>query len=428
MMTLEQFETGPDIFSASLINLVDFLQEQCIVRHQVNGLPVIFGRLCVVFGIQPVGPSEISPGHGIGRIHLHATFPLCDCIVFLLVIQQVAQVVMRFGIVRTILHRQFEDLDSLQTERIAIFRRQGQSLPEQFPGSLLVTGHVGKPSQPHLGRRIRLDTVSILHKFQSLVNEAIMQILQGKFHIRFHLLAHECLQIVSTIEHVIFRCSISIKRIHCKHLADAFRSFIGIAAQAENAGFQVHSLEIVSVVGQCLVQTVKRHVEITGLRIHLCEMEIRCRVIIVVPYGTIQGIESSLDLTLFLQNQTKIVNGLAILRTCIIMCLTGDCTAQISRSLVILTSLSVPDAHSRIGAGIARISTENLIEIVGRVDERIVELEVPEAHKIALLGVFNLLREFRALDNRRKRLLRILDYRLVGKHLLSIRCREHHFQ
>ena len=178
MMTLEQFETGPDIFSASLINLVDFLQEQCIVRHQVNGLPVIFGRLCVVLGIQPVGPSEISPGHGIGRIHLHATFPLCDCIVFLLVIQQVAQVVMRFGIVGTILHRQFEDLDSLQTERIAIFRRQGQSLPEQFPGSLLVTGHVGKPSQPHLGRRIRLDAVSILHKFQCLVNETVMEILQ----------------------------------------------------------------------------------------------------------------------------------------------------------------------------------------------------------------------------------------------------------
>ena len=110
------------------------------------------------------------------------------------------------------------------------------------------------------------------------------------------------------------------------------------------------------------------------------------------------------------------------------MCLTGDCTAQISRSLVILTSLPVPYAHSRIGAGITRISTENFIEIIGRIDERIVELEVPEAHQIALLGIFNLLREFRALDYRRKRILRILDHRLVGKHLLSIRCREHHFQ
>ena len=101
------------------------------------------------------------------------------------------------------------------------------------------------------------------------------------------------------------------------------------------------------------------------------------------------------------------------------MCLTGDCTAQISGSLVIFTSFPVPYAHSRIGAGITRISTENLIEIIGRVDERIVELEVPEAHQITLLGVFDFLRELRALDYRRKRLLRILDYRLVGKHLFS---------
>ena len=246
-----------------------------------------------------------------------------------------------------------------------------------------------------------------------------MEIFQRQFHIRFHLLAHECLQAVSTIEHVIFCCSIGIQRIHFKHTVNAFRSFAGIAAQAEYAGFQVHGLEIVSVVGQCLVQTVKRHVEITGLRVHLRELEVRCRVIIVIPYGTIQGIESSLYLTLFLQNQTKIVNGLAILRTCIIMCLTGDCTTQISGSLVIFTSFPVPYAHSRIGAGITRISTENLIEIIGWVDERIVELEVPEAHQITLLGVFDFLRELRALDYRRKRLLRILDYRLVGKHLFS---------
>ena len=137
---------------------------------------------------------------------------------------------MRLGIVWTILHRQFEDIDGLQTERIAIFRRQGQSFPEQFPGSLIVTGHVGKPTQPHLGRRIRLDAVGILHKLQRLVNKSVMEIFQRQFHIRFHLLAHENLQIASTIEHVILCCSISIQRIHCKHMVNAFRSLTGISA------------------------------------------------------------------------------------------------------------------------------------------------------------------------------------------------------
>ena len=93
--------------------------------------------------------------------------------------------------------------------------------------------------------------------------------------------------------------------------------------------------------------------------------------------------------------------------------------AQVRGGFVILSSLPVPHAHTGVGPGVARITAKDLVEIVGRIDERIVELKVTKTYQIAFLRVLNFLRKLRTLDNRRKRFVRILDNWSISQHRLA---------
>ena len=187
---------------------------------------------------------------------------------------------------------------------------------------------------------------------------------------------------------------------------------LGLAAKfSQDAPLEILRLIIASVVGYGLVQAVQGHLPIALLCIYLGQLGVGARIIGIVPGGTIQGVKGRFSLPLCLENQAQIVHGLGILGTGVVVGLPADCGAQIGGGLVVFSPQAVPYAHLGIGAGVARIAAQDLFEIVGRVNEWIVELQVAKAHQVAFLGVGNIGRLLGTLHDGRQRRRRVFHHR-----------------
>ena len=171
---------------------------------------------------------------------------------------------MRLGTFRAILHRKVQHIYGLQTERIAVLRREREGILEILPGSCLVAGLVSEPAKPHLDRRVRLDRVGIFKKFDRFRLKTVMHIFERQLNIRLNLVTHQNLQAIGSAKHIPFGDSVGVERILGENPVHTGKRVIFPTKFTEYACLEVKSLEVAPVVSHGLVETLKRHIKIFG--------------------------------------------------------------------------------------------------------------------------------------------------------------------
>ena len=97
------------------------------------------------------------------------------------------------------------------------------------------------------------------------------------------------------------------------------------------------------------------------------------------------------------------------------------------RSFLVFSVLAKNHTHLSIRACVARIPAKNFKEIIGRIHKRIVELEVTQTYKVALLIVLDLMRTLRTVHDLRKFLVVAgILARGIAENRLSVRLIEVH--
>ena len=79
--------------SHCLKHLVTLFEIEGSIRIDRNCRLVASCRLRIVFSVEPVCPSEVSPCKVVIRVHLDALLPFLHCIVRLDVVEEVSEVV-----------------------------------------------------------------------------------------------------------------------------------------------------------------------------------------------------------------------------------------------------------------------------------------------------------------------------------------------
>ena len=244
-----------------------------------------------------------------------------------------------------------------------------------------------------------------------------MPILNGQFEVGFRLFAHKAPEVVVRSG---FMQRIGIDRIVGKHAVETLPR-LRIPAQAlQDRTFQIQRRIVTAIVGDCLIEPLQSHAPALLLRIHPGQLRIGRRIIRIIPSRPIQCIVGSLALALYLKNQSQIIQRLDILRAGIILRQTPNRRPKILRSLVVFAPHPIVGAQHGIGPAVRGIPAEHLLKIINRIDERVVELQVPKPHEKTLLRVFDLMRQQRRLNDLGQRRVRILADRRIGEHPVSI--------
>ena len=266
-------------------------------------------------------------------------------------------------------------------------------------------------AKPHLDGGPGNAGIDILKDVNGIGLETVCKIQEGKFQVGLRSLAHEGLKFRgrSRLPHC--------QRIHGVLGEDLFKTGAGFGLFAhclEDKSLEVKRLEVPAVVSHGFLYAVKGHGKIAVFHIHLRKLGVCAGIVHVVPGSAVKGVVCGGPGAFGLEDKAKVVNGLSILRAGIILCLPGYCRAKILLCLLKVSPLPVVDAHLGVGTGVAGIAAKDLQEIVRRVDVRVMELEVPKAHQIAFLRVFNVLWTHGAFYGFRQRGRRVMMNRSIG--------------
>ena len=130
-----------------------------------------------------------------------------------------------------------------------------------------------------------------------------MEVGEGQFEVRFGLVAHQRFEIVAFAQQLLFVGGVGVHGVGFQYAFHAGRGACLVALRAQKGGFQVQGAEVVGVVGDGFVQPLERHRDVTLRHIELCQLEIACRVVVVVPDGAVERVHRRLGLALLLEDQ-----------------------------------------------------------------------------------------------------------------------------
>ena len=186
---------------------------------------------------------------------------------------------------------------------------------------------------------------------------------------------------------------VCIDRVGFQYLCETYGRLFIPSEGFQNRSFQIYGRIIPAVIVNGFIQAVESHFPVLFFRIHLSELGICPGIVSIIPCSPVKSIVSSISLALDFENQTEIVKSFGILWSCIIFRLPPDSGTEITGSLVIFSPHTIVCSHDCIRPGIARVTSENFFEIVNGINERIMELQIPQSHKETFFRILYLFRK-----------------------------------